>query len=192
MADQEIILQAVKMLEQGGIMLYPTDTLIGLGCDVLNVAAIDNIFAMKGRDFTKPMSVACADLQMIEDYTILSAEDKKALADLLPGPYTFVLPKNHKVSDLITAGSESVGVRIPDYPILLDIIERLGRPIITTSANKSGDPDIQALDESPYGVDFVLDTPYIYTGPSTVLDLKNKRILREGVGAELLKQYFNL
>lgn len=184
--------KAVDILRSGGILLYPTDTLIGLGCDALNSEAVNRIYEMKGRDFKKPMSIACSDIEMVRKYTDISASDEQSLLDLLPGPYTFILKKKDNISDIITAGSKSIGIRIPGYEILLEIIKKLGNPIITTSANKSGEPDIKSLDECPYSVDYILSTPFEYRGPSTVFDIQNKIILREGVGLEELKNYFKL
>lgn len=189
--SDEIIKNAVEVLKAGGIMLYPTDTLIGLGCDAMNDLAVQKIFEMKGRDSSKPMSIACSNVEMVKQYANLSEAEEQVLTDLLPGPYTFILEKKDNLSDTITGGIGSVGVRIPDYPILLEIIQNLGRPIITTSANQSGEPDIKFLKECKYRADFVLDTDYNFTGPSTVVDLKNKLILREGIGSEKIKGYLN-
>lgn len=191
MQTDEIIQQAIKALEACGIILYPTDTLIGLGCDALNEEAVTKIYELKGREEAKPMSIACSNFEMIKEYAFVSEEDEKILHDFLPGPYTFLLDKKDVIPDRVTAGSKKIGVRIPDYQILLEIIENLGKPIITTSANQSGQPDIKTLNECEYKVDFVLTTPYEYAGPSTVFDLEEKRILREGIGAEELKKYFN-
>lgn len=187
-----MIEKAVDVLRSGGILLYPTDTLIGLGCDALNSEAVNRIYEMKGRHFKKPMSIACSDIEMVKKYADISTSDEQNLLDLLPGPYTFILEKKYNISDIITAGSKSIGIRVPDYPILLEIIKKLGNPIITTSANKSGEPDIKSIDECPYSVDYVLSTSFEYKGPSTVFDIQNKIILREGVGLEELKNYFKL
>lgn len=192
MDESVMIEKAVKVLRNGGILLYPTDTLIGLGCDALNSEAVKKIFELKGRDFKKPMSIACSDVEMVKEYADLSSKEEQILLDLLPGPYTFILTKNDKIPDTLTAGSKSVGVRIPNYPILLEVIQKLGRPIITTSANQSGQTDIKTLEECVYPVEFILSTSFEYAGPSTVFDIKNKTILREGIGLEGLKKYFNI
>lgn len=192
MEESAIIEKAVKVLQDGGILLYPTDTLIGLGCDALNSEAVKKIFELKGRDFKKPMSIACSDVEMVKEYTDLSSSEEQILLDLLPGSYTFILKKKDIISDIITAGSESIGIRIPNHPLLLEIIKKLGKPIITTSANKSGESDIKSLDECPYPVDYILSTPFEHNGPSTVFDIQNKIILREGMGLEELKNYFML
>ena len=192
MSNEEIKRKTIQVLENGGIILYPTDTLIGLGCDALNVEAVSKIYEMKDREEKKPMSIACADLSMIKKYCDLTAQEERALLDLLPGPYTFILNKKDNIPEVVTAGSKKVGVRIPDYPLLLDIVKDFNKPIITTSANKSGEPDISSLNESDYLVDYIVDSPYQYKGGSTVIDISNLKILREGIGLEKIKEYFNL
>ena len=180
--------QVVEILSRGGVIAYPTDTLYGIGCDVLNQKAIKKVFELKGRDFKKPLSIACADFKMIEQFATVSIKTKKIVKKLLPGPYTIILPKREVISDLVTAGSEMVGVRIPDHNLCLSIIRKFGRPIITTSANLSGEKSITKYDDIILPVDFIVRGKCKYNQPSTVIDAINKKILRKGAGLEKLEK----
>jgi L-threonylcarbamoyladenylate synthase len=174
----------LKVLADGGIIAYPTDTLYGVGCDALNEDAVKRVFEIKGRDFSKPMSIAASSIEMLDQYVKMTDDTKSFLQKLLPGPYTILLPKKDLISNLVTAGSDLVGVRIPDYDLILGIIKKFGRPIITTSANLSGEEDITKYEDITLPVDYVIEGECKYNGPSTVFDPINKKILRRGVGAE--------
>lgn len=174
------IKKAVEVLSGGGIIAYPTETLFGIGCDATNEKAVERLIELKKRD-EKPMSVACSNMEMIEEYVEIGSDERKILESFLPGPYTFLLTKKETVPDLVTAGSKKVGIRVPDYPPILKIIERFRKPIISTSANLAGRPDIKSLDELKLGVDYVLAGECKYKKGSTVVDISNKKVLRPGV-----------
>lgn len=176
--------KTLKILNSGGIIAYPTDTLFGVGCDALNETAVKKVYEMKDRNFSKPMSIAVADIGMLEKYATISDKTKLLLEKILPGPYTILLPKKDVISDIITAGSQMVGVRIPEYDLILDIIEKFGKPIITTSANLSGEQDVTKYDDITLPVDYVIKGECKYNQPSTVFDPVTKKILRWGVNAK--------
>lgn len=188
MSESKIIEKAIGVLLNGGVIGYPTDTTYGIGCRASDLAAVDKILELKGRDAGKPMSLAFSSVEMIKDYAEVSPSIEKILAEYLPGPYTFLLTKKNTVYDKITAGLPKVGVRIPDFPLILKIIKELNLPIITTSANLSGDPDITRSDDLKLKVDFIIPGVCPIGIPSTLIDLENKRILREGAGLDFAKK----
>ena len=182
MNEIKLIDEAVRVLEHGGVIGYPTDTTYGIGCAISDLNAVNKIFEIKGRDFEKPLSVAFSSIEMAKNYVELPEMYEKILREYLPGPFTFLLAKNELIGDKITAGLPRVGVRIPKYDIVLKIIEELGEPIITTSANLSGEPDVIKSDDLKVSVDFLVRGECPIGIPSTLIDLDSKKILREGAG----------
>jgi len=180
--------KVAEILGNGGVIAYPTDTLYGVGCDALNEKAIKRVYELKGRDFSKPMSIAVSDIKMLEKYVTISAETKKMLNQIMPGPYTVLLPKKDSISNIVTAGSNLVGVRIPDYNLILKIIKKFAKPIITTSANLSGEKDVIKYEDITLPVDYIIEGKCEYNQPSTVFDPISKKILRKGVGFEKINK----
>jgi len=174
--------KAVEILKKGGIIAYPTDTVYGIGCNIFDEKAVKKIFKLKGRDFNNPLPVAVSSLKMLEDLAFLTDQDKEIIQKLLPGPIMVILPKKPKVSDLITNGSKFVGIRIPEHEQAIEIIKQAGFPIITTSANLSGEEPVTEAEKVDLKVDFVVKGECKHKIPSTVIDLKNNRILRQGAG----------
>lgn len=181
--------KALEYLQRGKIIAYPTDTTYGIGCDAQNESAVEKIFKLKGRDYSKPLSLAFSDLEMMSYYADISDAPPQFLQAVFPGPVTLLLSKKNSVSDLITAGKNTVGVRIPDYPDLLSLIKKLGHPIITTSANASGHPDSISAGEIELPVDYILRGCCKRKKPSTIIDIETRQIVRAGVNA---KKYQNL
>lgn len=169
--------RAVEVLKNGGVIIYPTDTVYGIGCDIYNTKAIERLIRIKKRD-NNPMSIAVSSIDMMKQIACVENED--ILNKLLPGPFTFIFKKKN-VSELIT-NLDTVGVRIPDNEIVLDIIDRFSKPIITTSANLAGRPSPKSLKDLEINADFVVQGKCKYKLGSTVVDLKNKKILRQGAG----------
>ena len=175
-------------LRQGGVIAYPTDTIYGIGCDIFNRKGVKKIYQIKQRDPRKPFSFICSDLSEVANYAQVSNAAFKIMKRYLPGPYTFVLEASRVVPDLLTTKQKTVGIRIPDNPIALQIVHELGHPLVTTSANISGedifsDPvDIQQ--KLGKQLDLVVDGGSLSGDPSTVISLVNDQIevLREGVG----------
>lgn len=186
--DKNQINKILESLKSGGVIAYPTDTLYGIGSDATNQDAIKKIFEIKGRDFSKPLSIACSSIDMIKKYADVSFDIEKMLQKILPGPYTVLLPKKDSISNLLTAGSNLVGVRIPDHILILEIIKQFGKPIVTTSANLSGRPDIVNLEDIGLLVDYVVQGDCKYNRPSTIFNPTSKEILREGANVEEIYQ----
>lgn len=182
--DYNQIDRAVEVLKNGGVIIYPTDTVYGIGCDIYNEKAIERLIKIKKRS-DNPMSIAVSRVGMIKEVAII---ENSEMFNLLPGPFTFILKKKN-VSELITNGLDTVGIRIPDNDIALKIIEKFGKPIITTSANISRKPSPQSLREVDINADFVVQGECKYKLGSTIVDLKNKTILRKGAGDKLIQKY---
>lgn len=180
--------QVVECLRQGGVIIYPTDTTYGLGCDIFNRKGIKKIFQIKQRDNRKPFSFICSDLAEISNYAQVSNFAFKIMKRHLPGPYTFVLDATKIVPDSLSTKQKTVGVRIPDNKICRDIVKLLGHPLVTTSANTSGaetPQDPQEIDASMGRmVDMVVDGGISLAEASTVISLVDDKIevLREGSG----------
>jgi tRNA threonylcarbamoyl adenosine modification protein (Sua5/YciO/YrdC/YwlC family) len=183
-----LIRQVVDRLKQGGVIAYPTDTTYGLGCDIFNRRGVKNIYQIKQRDPRKPFSFICSDLSDVANYAQVSNFAFKIMKRHLPGPYTFVLDATRIVPDTLTTRQKTVGIRIPDDPIALSIVRELGHPLVTTSANPSGENPLHDPTEieNTMGrqLDVVVDGGIRLGNPSTVISLVNDQIevLREGSG----------
>lgn len=186
--QQRLINRVVECLKQGGVIAYPTDTIYGLGCDIFNKKGIKKIYQIKQRDPRKPFSFICADLSDVANYAQVSNFAFKIMKRYLPGPYTFVLEASRIVPDLLTTRQKTVGIRIPDNAIALGIVHELGHPIVTTSANLSGEDTYcdPALIEQEIGkqLDIVVDGGILRGDQSTVISLIDDQveILRQGSG----------
>lgn len=172
-------------------MVYPTETIYGLGANALDDQAIMRVFQIKRRPLTKPIFLAVSSFEMLEKVAEISKEDLVILEKLLPGPVSVLVKKRSIVPDILTAGSPMVGIRFPDHEIALKIIDRAG-PITSTSANRTGAPSptsaSEVSNEIESRVDAVLDGGKCkYSQPSTLLDLANRRILREGAGLDKVR-----
>jgi tRNA threonylcarbamoyl adenosine modification protein (Sua5/YciO/YrdC/YwlC family) len=183
-----LISQIVECLKRGGVIIYPTDTTYGLGCDIFNPKAIKKIFQIKHRDSKKPFSFICNDLSDISTYARVGNFSFKIVKRHLPGPYTFVLEATRIVPASLSTKQKTVGIRIPDNNICRAIVAALGHPLVTTSANLSG----EETPEDPYEihemfghlVDMVIDGGRQMNGASTVISLVDDtiEILRQGSG----------
>jgi len=183
--------KAIEVLNSNGIIAYPTDTIYGIGCNAFNQLAVRKLLKLKGRSFENPMSVAVSDVKMLKNIAFITQEQEKIIKQLLPGPFTFIFRKKSNISDLVTAGLNTVGVRIPDNDIALGIIKKAGFPIITTSVNLSGKKSAVILDQIDLKVDFVVKGECKHKKASTVIDLENKKIIRQGKGIKKVKQVLN-
>ena len=180
--------KAVKILEIGGIIAYPTETVYGLGANIFNELAIRRIFEIKRRPINKPISVAVSSFEMLESIACVSLENRKIIRKLLPGPITIILPKKEIVSSLLTGGTDFIGIRFPENKTAKEIIEKVGFPITATSANFSGEKEITDAKDITLSVDFIVNGNCKYKKPSTILDLIEKRILREGAGIKKVRE----
>ncbi|MFH1721083.1 MAG: L-threonylcarbamoyladenylate synthase [Candidatus Altiarchaeota archaeon] len=175
---ERLVDRVVRILSDGGVILYPTDTVYGLGCDILSEGGVEKIFSLKCRDRGAPLSIAVSDLSMLRECALMDEDAEKKVKERMPGPYTFILKKRGCVPDFVTSGYDTVGIRIPDHAPLLELISKYGKPIITTSANRSGEPapsDIGEVSrEIKEGMDLILDGGRCREGkPSTIIDLSS-------------------
>ncbi len=183
-----LIAKVVEILENGGIIAYPTDTTYGIGCSIMNKRGIERIYSLKQREKNKPFSFICSDLSDISRYAKVSNYQYKVMKRRLPGAFTFVLNATNIVPNLLVTKQKTVGIRIPDNKICLAIVHALGHPIITTSANRSGEepignPSVVNL-ELGKQVDLVVDGGILSAAVSSVVSLIDDTpvILRKGIG----------
>lgn len=187
------IKRASDVLEQGGIIVYPTDTVYGIGCDIFNKKAIERIYQLKGKERKKPLSFIVPNLKDISKYAQLSDNSYRIMRRCLPGPYTFVLPATRMVPKKIAeVNRKTIGIRIPDNKICQMLLEEFSNPIISTSSNLSGsevlnDPE-EINDQLGKRLDMILDCGILGLEASTVVDLTSEEpiILRHGKGEFLI------
>ena len=140
--QMRLIRKAVDILRQGGIIIYPTDTVYGLGCDLSNKKGIERIYELKRRNRKQPLSFICSDLKHISQYAMVTDYAYKTMKRLLPGPYTFILEASRLVPKIILPKRSTTGIRVPDNQICLDLIKELGQPIISTSVKTTEGEDL--------------------------------------------------
>ncbi|MCS7110024.1 MAG: L-threonylcarbamoyladenylate synthase [Candidatus Caldarchaeum sp.] len=186
MTSFEKIIAAVKVVLTGGVIVYPTDTVYGIGCDPFNVEAVKRVYEIKKRE-AKPMPVLLSSIDMLYSVADPTPEEVEAALKLWPGPVTILMKKNPNLPDIVTAGEQSVGVRIPAHMIPLTIMEKTGKPLVGTSANISGQPsatEVKNIDESVLSkADIVIDHGATFHKlPSTVIRVKRDgfEVVREG------------
>jgi tRNA threonylcarbamoyl adenosine modification protein (Sua5/YciO/YrdC/YwlC family) len=183
------IQRAAALLEAGGVIAYPTDTVYGIGCDLGNRKAIDRIYHIKGLDRGHRLSFICQDLSNIAEYAYVTDFAYRWLRRLLPGPYTVVLTASRLVPKILLEKRREVGIRVPANETCIELARALGRPIISTSATDPAtgeiliDPDV-VKDRLGGQLDLVLDGGLLTNEPSTVVSLVDDEItiLREGKG----------
>ena len=184
-----LIDQVVDVLQKGGVICYPTDTMYGIGCDIFNQKAVKRIYQLKRRPKNKPFSFMCSDLKNISEYSHVGNTAYRLMRKCLPGPYTFVLSGTKLVPKIMLTHQKTVGIRVPDHHICLELIHGLGNPILNTTAllGKGSQPPLDGYDVNDlFGnqVDLIIDGGAILPLPSTVVSLIDDRpeILREGKG----------
>lgn len=183
-----LIGKVADRLRSGEVICYPTDTVYGIGCDIFNQKAVKRIFQIKRRPKQKPFSFMCSSLKNVSVYGYVSNTAYRIMKKHLPGHYTFVLPATKLVPKIMITKQKTVGIRVPANNICLALVEKLGNPILTTSAILDNDlPLAEAYEfEEHLGnmVDLVIDGGSVYPNPSTVVSLIGDfpEILREGKG----------
>ena len=186
--QSRLIQKAVDILIKGGIVVYPTDTYYGIGCDILNKKAIERIYQLKQRDKNKPFSFICSGLKNISHYAKVSNYAYKTMRRLLPGPYTFILEGSKLVPKIMLTKRKTAGIRVPDHKICLELVAGLGNPIISTSATM---PDGSILNDASLihdifkkRIDLVIDGDIVPGTPSSVISLINDtpEVIRKGSG----------
>jgi len=185
------IAKVVKVLQSGGLVIYPTDTIYGLGCDITKTKSLEKIAHIKGVQLEKAnLSFICNDLSHLSDYVKqLDSATFKILKRALPGPYTFILPGSNNLPKVFKK-KKTVGIRIPDNNIIRTLVAELGNPIVSTSIRDEDDvleytTDPELIFEKWQGlVDVVIDGGYGDNEPSTVIDLTEEpAVIREGKGS---------
>ncbi len=182
------ISKAVDILKNGGIIVYPTDTFYGIGCDIMNKKAIENIYILKQRDRKQPFSFICPNLKNISKYAKVSNFAYRHMKRLLPGPYTFILTGSKMVPKIMLTKRKTAGIRVPDHNIALELAGELGNPIISTSAlDIEGDsfetPEL-LYEQLSNKVDGFIDGGNVPSMPSSVISLVGDvpEIIRYGAG----------
>jgi len=179
--------RAVEILADDGVIVYPTDTIYGIGCSIYSKKGIERIRRIKGRDGAKHFSILCANLKDLSRYARnVSNSAYKLMRKMLPGPYTVVLQASREIPRLMQSRKKTIGIRVTENAICQSIVERLGHPIVTTSAN----PSSESPATNPYViddwcgnlVDLIIDGGDLDSVPSTVIDLsvESPVVLREG------------
>jgi tRNA threonylcarbamoyl adenosine modification protein (Sua5/YciO/YrdC/YwlC family) len=185
------IRRVAETLRAGGIIIYPTDTVYGIGCSVEDKDAIERVYQIKRVRADKPFSFVCSDLKNISEYAHVSNRAFRTIKHLVPGPYTFILPATRmkQLPKILVSKRKTVGIRVPDHRITQAIVKELGHPILSTSVT---DPETGEILNDPariqegFGnqVDLVIDGGVLVSEASTVLDLTGEEmeIVRKGAG----------
>jgi tRNA threonylcarbamoyl adenosine modification protein (Sua5/YciO/YrdC/YwlC family) len=181
------IQRAVDALVAGEVIGYPTDTVYGLGCDLSNKKAADRLCQIKGMDRAQPLAFICPDLSEIAKYAIVDNQTYRVLKRFLPGPYCFILEATREVPRLLQTKRKTIGIRVPNHEVICSVARTLGRPVISSSAQRpGGEPHVDAreLDDDFSGLGLVLDGGAGGLVPTTVVDLTvhPPAVLREGAG----------
>jgi len=181
---------AVDCLEKGGVIIYPTDTIYGIGCDIFQHKAIERICQIKQVDPAKAqLSFICSDLSDLSKYARqISTPTYRLLKQYLPGPYTFILPASKDVPKILKSKKDTIGLRVPDHPITQAIVAMLGRPLLSASlpgeqVEEYTDPDY-IVEQFENRVDIIIDGGIGGITPSTIVDLTGDEpeLIRKGLG----------
>lgn len=178
--------RAVEALRDDKLIAYPTDATYAIGASLLSKHAIDRLYVVKGMKRTQPLALICPDLSDIAKFAMVDNQAYRLLRRLLPGPYTFILPATREVPRALQSKQKTVGLRVPSHPVPIAIVRELGCPLVTTTAGPHGgepliDPD--EIDARFGGLELVIDAGLGGVEPTTVIDLVENRVVREGAGA---------
>ncbi len=183
--EEDKIRTAIDIIKSGGTVVYPTETVYGLGAAAFSEDAVRKVYKIKRRDFSQPISIAVSSFEMLHKIAYIDSESLKIITELLPGPVTVLLKKKEIVPDVLNAASGVIGVRFPDNEIAIRIIKETG-PITATSANLSGRNPPTCVEEVEIKADIIINGGKCkYSMPSTVVDMtraaaKEIKIRREG------------
>jgi tRNA threonylcarbamoyl adenosine modification protein (Sua5/YciO/YrdC/YwlC family) len=182
------IKKAVDALNAGEVIGYPTDTVYGLGCDILSKKAIDRLYQIKAMDRAHPLAFICPDLSEIARYAVVDNQVYRVLRRFLPGPYCFILEATREVPRILQTKRKTIGIRVPNHAVIAAVVRELGRPVISTTAQRAGDElphvDADEIDEDFKGLGLVIDSGAGGLVPATVIDLtvSPPQVLRQGAG----------
>lgn len=191
--DDRVIDKVVNCLKNGGVIIYPTDTVYSMGCDSSNVKAVEKLCKLKNiKPSQNKFSIVCSDLRDISTYAKVSNEAFRLMKRLLPGPFTFILPSTGDLPRILQTNRKTIGIRVPDHKVPNLIIQKLGHPIITTSVKDDIDDIVEypneielLFDQNQHKVDMIVDAGWCGVIPSTVVDATegtNIYVIREGLG----------
>ncbi len=188
---QGVIIKTIEVLGMGGLVVFPSDTVYGLLVDATNESAVKKLIAFKNRPIGKPISIFVGDFDALQNQVVYESPAKNLIKELVPGPYTFILPSKHHVCSLLESEKGTLGVRIPDFPLVTDLVKAFGRPVSATSANLSGRSPHYSIEsllnqlpkEKKELIDHIVDIGKLPRHkPSTILDLTTPevRVIRQG------------
>ncbi|MDP2208619.1 MAG: L-threonylcarbamoyladenylate synthase [Bacteroidota bacterium] len=184
------IKRAVEILQNDGVIIYPTDTVYGIGCSVFSKKAIERIYQIKNQNKSKPFSFVCSDLSHISEYALVSNQAYRIMKQLIPGPFTFILPASRlkQLPKSLISKRKTVGIRVPNNAVSQLLVKELGHPILSASVTDGtgeviNNPEI-IIKLFSKKVDLILDGGINISGPSTVLDFTTEPpiLVREGAG----------
>ncbi|MGZ5561443.1 MAG: L-threonylcarbamoyladenylate synthase [Halobacteriota archaeon] len=181
---------AADAVKAGGMVAYPTETVYGVGALALKKSTVEKVIALKQMASMKPISLAVSNFNMLE--TVAFIEDVDLLHQLLPGPITVLLRKKDIVPDILTAGAHLVGIRFPSHKVARALIDSVGAPITSTSANVTSAQPAKSARDVKIRVSCVLDGGKAILGPSTVVDLVNQVVVRRGAGYDIVVEKTNI
>ena len=187
--SDESIKYAINSLKKGNIGIFPTDTVYGIGCDALNINAVNKLYIAKKRNLNNPINILVSNINMVKKFVIsINKIEEKLINEFWPGDLTIVFEKSNIVPDILTANLNTVGIRMPNNKVCLDIIDRFGSPVATSSANIAGyEPytniNDNIINDFKDSVNFIIDNGKTYSGvPSTIVKVQKNfvKILRIG------------
>jgi tRNA threonylcarbamoyl adenosine modification protein (Sua5/YciO/YrdC/YwlC family) len=179
------IQRAVDVLKDDGIVVYPTDTVYGMGCDITSKRAVERIYQLKGMKTDQPLAMICPDLGEIARYGMVTDRAYRLMRRLTPGPYCFILSATREAPRILQMKRKTVGIRIPHDEVALALVRALGHPIVSTTASRNGDAhgDPHEIADLFPSVELVLDGGAGGLAPTTVLDLTGDEIVVVRAGA---------
>ncbi len=190
MNQEHLIVEALQVLESGGVVLHPTETCYGLAADIFYPQAVEKIYLLKEMAREKPVSIMVSDFDQAKKYGHFDERAEKLARAFWPGPLTIIVKRSDKLPSYINPGIDSVGIRCPDHAFTMEMLRRFEEPLITTSANRTKEPQAYEVDEFLEGrmedmiPDFIVDMGRIpQTPPSTIVDLSGE----SGVGMVILR-----
>ncbi len=191
--DSTVLRAAAEAIQRGETIVYPTETVYGLGADATSPAAVERVFEIKGRSRNKPISMGVSDVDTALEYVRPTDRAKAFMRDFLPGPVTVVVNRGPEIPDVLTAGRERVGVRVPDLELTRRLFAEAEVPVTATSANRSGSGSVRTVAALSPGirdrVRVVVDGGRTPGGGSTVVDPDRERIHRRGQDADAVEKW---
>jgi L-threonylcarbamoyladenylate synthase len=185
----DIIEKAVSVLMHDGILIYPTETVYGLGADAFSDEAILKVYEAKKRPLGMPISIAVSDFDMLGAVARTEPWMQGFLEAFLPGPVTVIFPARSCIPEVLTGGTGMIGIRMPSHPLAMELITKFDAPITATSANLHGAKEPRTPDECTIPRELLIDGGMLPGIPSTVVDLTTKQILRAGADVDKVAKF---